>query len=99
VQLIKDWFAMLGNWRAAITDLAEDLSEAAGNTSPSIAWPPPIPGAAIRYVGRELLEWHKALEESEREAEQRRLAQASRVFIWQEYREGNPELYATRPTI
>lgn len=40
VQLIKDWFAMLGNWRTAITDLAEDLSEAAGNTAPSITWPP-----------------------------------------------------------
>jgi hypothetical protein len=60
--LIKSWFRMLGEWRDAITVLAEDLAEAAGNTIPSIAFPPAMSEAATRYVGHELLEWHQALE-------------------------------------
>jgi hypothetical protein len=60
--LIKSWFGMPGDWRDAITTLAEDLAEAAGNTVPSIAFPPAMSEAATRYVGRELLGWHQALE-------------------------------------
>jgi hypothetical protein len=62
VKLIKDWFAMLGDWRSAIADLAEDLAEAIGNTLPSISWPPAMSATATRYVGSELLQWHRALE-------------------------------------
>jgi hypothetical protein len=62
VDLIKSWFRMLGEWRDAITTLAGDLAEAAGNTIPSIAFPPAMSEAATRYVGHELLEWHQALE-------------------------------------
>jgi hypothetical protein len=36
--LIRSWFRMLGDWRDAITVLAEDLAEAAGNAVPSIAF-------------------------------------------------------------
>src|SRR5260370_91197 len=60
--LIRSWFRMLGEWRDAITVLAEDLAEAAANTIPSIAFPPTISEAATRYVGHELLDWHQALE-------------------------------------
>jgi len=60
--LIRSWFRMLGDWRDAITTLAEDLAEAAGNTIPSIAFPPAMSEAATRYVGHELLDWHRALE-------------------------------------
>jgi hypothetical protein len=62
VGLIKSWFAMLGDWRAVITDLAEDLAEAAGNALPCCSWPPEMSEAATRYVGAELFHWHKALE-------------------------------------
>jgi len=55
-KLIKDHFVMLGDWREAITSLSEDLADAAGNTIPSISWPPPMSDAATRYVGAELLE-------------------------------------------
>ncbi len=34
----------------------------------------------------------ESIKERQREAEERRRAQAARVFIWQEYREGNPAL-------
>jgi hypothetical protein len=60
--LIRSWFRMLGDWRDAITVLAEDLAEAAGNAVPSTAFPLVMSEAATRYVGHELLEWHQALE-------------------------------------
>jgi hypothetical protein len=61
-QLIKDYFEMLGDWRSAIADLAEELAEAIGNIVPTIGWPPAMSGAATRYVGSEMLDWHRALE-------------------------------------
>jgi hypothetical protein len=48
----------------------------------------------LELQGQELQE---SLAERKREAEQRHRAQASRVFIWQEYREGNPLQYETPP--
>ncbi len=42
-------------------------------------------------------ELRESLAERKREAGERRRAQASRVFIWQEYREGNPALHADPP--
>jgi len=51
---IKAHFGMLGEWREAITALAEELAEA--HTGPGLS------GAATRYVGNELLRWRQALE-------------------------------------
>lgn len=51
----------------------------------------------MTVLGLQAEELRKSLEEREREAEQRHRAQASRVFIWQQYREGNPALYDDPP--
>jgi hypothetical protein len=61
VSLIKSYFGMLGDWRAAITDLSEGLAEAVGHRTDVIGWPA-MSGAATRYAAAELLDWHQALE-------------------------------------
>jgi hypothetical protein len=51
----------------------------------------------MTVLGLQAEELRKSLEERDREADQRHRAQASRVFIWQQYREGNPALYDDPP--
>ncbi len=51
----------------------------------------------MRVLKLQAAELHESTDERQREADERRRAQASRVFIWQEYREGNPELYDDPP--
>jgi hypothetical protein len=50
-----------------------------------------------KVIGLQTRELEESRAERKREAEQRRRAQASRVFIWQEYRKGNPAQYETPP--
>ena len=51
----------------------------------------------IRVRGLQAAELRESLAERKREADERRRAQAARVFIWQEYREGNPGQYEAPP--
>lgn len=46
----------------------------------------------IEVLGLQATDLRESLDERNRDSEERRRAQASRVFIWQEYREGNPAL-------
>lgn len=50
-----------------------------------------------RVLGLQAKELSASLSQRERDAAERHRAQASRVFIWQEYREGNPAQYEAPP--